>query len=196
MAPLVLNISPSITPPFKLDKLKKYYDKFDEKPAYILALSTLITLSPYGKVLTVMITVLHPYYKLDYIKHAWGGEMEQKEQQAAGNFAAKNWHDEALKIFEQTVSITDSVRLNLCSTYISPYQAKAYWKDWPDNSATDSSLNPSQDKQIILSDFDQHHQSLLNQRGSSTMTDTCGTEVQHYLKEVEDVGKAAAQDVV
>lgn len=111
---------------------------------------------------------------------------QQKEQQAAGNFAAKNWHDEALKIFEQTVSMTDSAWLDLCSTYTSPYQAEAYWKDRPDNSATASSPNPSQGKQIILSDFDQHRQSLLNQRGSSTMTDTCGAEVRHYLKEVEE----------
>jgi hypothetical protein len=73
----------------------------------------LIALSPYGKVLTVIITVLHSYYKLNYIKHAWGGEAEQEEQQVAGNFTAKNWHDEALKMFEQTVSMTDSVWLDL-----------------------------------------------------------------------------------
>ncbi|KIK76894.1 hypothetical protein PAXRUDRAFT_90536, partial [Paxillus rubicundulus Ve08.2h10] len=37
-----------------LNKISKYYNQFDEKPVYILAL------------------VLHPYYKLDYIKMAWG----------------------------------------------------------------------------------------------------------------------------
>ena len=77
-----------------------------------------------------------------------------------------------------------------CSTYISPFKAEAYWKDWPDKLATDSSpaqLNPSlQVKQIVLSDFDRHRQSLINQKGGSTTTDTCGAEVRRYLKEVEE----------
>ncbi|KIM51958.1 hypothetical protein SCLCIDRAFT_142179 [Scleroderma citrinum Foug A] len=33
---------------------------------------------------------------------AWGGAKEQEEERAAGNPNAKNWHDEALKILEQT----------------------------------------------------------------------------------------------
>ncbi|KIK80680.1 hypothetical protein PAXRUDRAFT_45037, partial [Paxillus rubicundulus Ve08.2h10] len=37
-----------------LMKIRKYYNKFDNKPIYALAL------------------VLHPYYKLTYIKMAWG----------------------------------------------------------------------------------------------------------------------------
>jgi hypothetical protein len=37
-----------------------------------------------------MITVLHPYYKLNYIKIAWGGEEEQMEEIAIGNSHAKN----------------------------------------------------------------------------------------------------------
>ena len=47
--------------------------------------------------------MLHPYYKLDYIKLAWGGEREQAEEQEAGNQDAKNWQDEAFNIFEETV---------------------------------------------------------------------------------------------
>ncbi|KAF8664016.1 hypothetical protein AX14_006784 [Amanita brunnescens Koide BX004] len=77
-----------------------------------------------------------------------------------------------------------------CSTYTSPYQTEAYWKDQLDNSTTDSflaqTLNPSQDKQIMLSDFDRHRQSLLDQKGGSTTMDTCGAEVRRYLKEVEE----------
>ena len=46
--------------------------------------------------------MLHPYYKLDYIEMAWGGAKEQEEERAAGNPNAKNWHNEALKILEQT----------------------------------------------------------------------------------------------
>lgn len=48
--------------------------------------------------------VLHPYYKLAYIKLAWGGENEQAAERAAGNRYAKNWQDEARKIVECEVS--------------------------------------------------------------------------------------------
>ncbi|KAF8443721.1 hypothetical protein L210DRAFT_3396056, partial [Boletus edulis BED1] len=68
-----------------IDKVMKYYNRFDDKPVYVLAL------------------VLHPYYKLDYIKMAWGGAEEQAKEIAAGNHNAKNWHDEALKIIESTM---------------------------------------------------------------------------------------------
>ncbi|KAF8221475.1 hypothetical protein L208DRAFT_1074551, partial [Tricholoma matsutake] len=61
-----------------LDKLKKYYSRFDQKLAFILAL-----------------VVLHPYYKLAYIKLAWGGAEEQAAEKMAGNRNAKNWKDEA-----------------------------------------------------------------------------------------------------
>jgi hypothetical protein len=37
--------------------------------------------------------VLHPYYKLAYIKHAWGGPEEQAAEIAAGNPDAKDWQD-------------------------------------------------------------------------------------------------------
>ena len=47
--------------------------------------------------------MLHPYYKLDYIGMAWGGEKEQAEEQGEGFEGAKNWQDIALKIFEETV---------------------------------------------------------------------------------------------
>jgi hypothetical protein len=47
--------------------------------------------------------VLHPYYKLAYIKISWGGPDEQAAEIAAGNFDAKDWQDEARKIVEKTV---------------------------------------------------------------------------------------------
>ncbi|KAF8480751.1 hypothetical protein DFH94DRAFT_629678 [Russula ochroleuca] len=68
-----------------LSKICKYYNQLDEKPAFILAL------------------VLHPYYKLAYIKMAWGGPEEQAAEQAGGNADAKDWHNEALKIVEHTM---------------------------------------------------------------------------------------------
>ena len=51
-------------------------------------------------------TVLHPYYKLQYIKLAWGGEKEQAEEHAAGNRNVKNWQDEAKQILESMVHMT------------------------------------------------------------------------------------------
>jgi hypothetical protein len=46
---------------------------------------------------------LHPYYKLAYIKLAWGGEEEQANKQAAGNQFTKNWQDEARQVLEAEV---------------------------------------------------------------------------------------------
>ncbi|KAG2748668.1 hypothetical protein P692DRAFT_201671844, partial [Suillus brevipes Sb2] len=56
-----------------LDKVGKYYRKMDDKPVYVLVL------------------VLHPYYKLEYIKITWGGPEEQEQECAAGNPSARDW---------------------------------------------------------------------------------------------------------
>ena len=48
-------------------------------------------------------TVLHPYYKLNYIKMAWEGPEEQAKELTTGNQNAMNWHDEALQIVERTM---------------------------------------------------------------------------------------------
>ena len=50
--------------------------------------------------------MLHPYYKLAYIKLNWGGPEEKAAEIAAGNLDAKDWHDEARKIVENTVRST------------------------------------------------------------------------------------------
>ncbi|KAM6491167.1 hypothetical protein JOM56_013406, partial [Amanita muscaria] len=68
-----------------LAKLMKYYCRFDEKTAYVLAL------------------ILHPYFKFHYIKLAWGGAKEQAAEIAAGNKHAKNWQEEALKVVENVM---------------------------------------------------------------------------------------------
>ncbi|KAG1749057.1 uncharacterized protein EDB91DRAFT_1040623, partial [Suillus paluster] len=68
-----------------LAKISKYYCRFDDKLVYVLAL------------------VLHPYYKLVYIKMAWGGPDEQKTEHEAGNLNAKDWHNKALQIVEKTM---------------------------------------------------------------------------------------------
>jgi hypothetical protein len=49
-------------------------------------------------------SVLHPYFKLEYIKIAWGGSEDQAEELARGNRGAKNWHEEAVKVIEAAVS--------------------------------------------------------------------------------------------
>ena len=41
-------------------------------------------------------TVIHPYYKLAYIKMAWGGPEEQARKWELGNIHAKDWQDEDL----------------------------------------------------------------------------------------------------
>ena len=87
-----------------LGKLGKYYSCLDEKPSFVLALG----MSSHSFILIQNIDqafkVLHPYYKLAYIKVAWGGPKEQAAEIAAGNPDAKDWQDEAWKIVEKTVS--------------------------------------------------------------------------------------------
>jgi hypothetical protein len=86
-----------------LTKLNKYYSRFDEKPAYILALSMFYF--QMRNCSDVDILVLHPYFKLAYIKMVWGGEEEQKEERWKRNKEAKNWQDEAQQILENTVCL-------------------------------------------------------------------------------------------
>ena len=50
------------------------------------------------------LSVLHPYYKLAYIKLAWGDPDEQAAELAGGNPYVKDWQDEAKQIVERTVS--------------------------------------------------------------------------------------------
>jgi hypothetical protein len=56
------------------------------------------------------VLVLHPYYKLNYIKIAWGGEEEQAAEIRASNADAKNWQQEAQGIIEAAVG--GSLRLD------------------------------------------------------------------------------------
>ena len=63
--------------------------------------------------------VLHPYYKLTYIKLLWGGPEEQAAEIEAGNRNAKDWQDEAKKMVEKTVSnFMRSCELRLISNYV------------------------------------------------------------------------------
>jgi len=90
----------------RLSKLRKYYLRIDTKPVFILALG-MFFVSPLASTLCLclLIIVLHPYYKLNYIKLSWGGAEEQATERLEGNPWAKNWQDEALKVVEKTVSV-------------------------------------------------------------------------------------------
>ncbi|RDB23356.1 Zinc finger BED domain-containing protein DAYSLEEPER [Hypsizygus marmoreus] len=122
-----------------LDKLKKYYSKFDEKPFYILAL------------------LLHPYYKLDYIKLAWGGAEEQAAEIAAGNRNAKNWQAEAHRVVEDTV--------------------ERYWKARPRATSSAPNVPIPPEKLAEMSEYDRLCQSLLDEDDSGWET-----ELRSYLK--------------
>jgi hypothetical protein len=63
------------------------------------------TLSYFFRCSNLSATVLHPYFKLEYIKHKWGGPAEKAAEEAAGNPNAKDWQDEALKVLERTVRL-------------------------------------------------------------------------------------------
>ena len=85
-----------------LEKLRKYYLNLDKKLSFVLALGK-ISGSFILFILMDTFAVLHPYYKLAYIKLSWGAEKEQDAAIAAGNLNAKNWHDEAKQLIERTV---------------------------------------------------------------------------------------------
>lgn len=95
-----------------LKKLKKYYSWFNEKPTYVIALGTSSFELHLNNLLNTI--VLHPYFKLAYIKIAWGRPAEQEAEHKAGNPSAKDWQDEAWKILEGMVcahSFADTIYL-------------------------------------------------------------------------------------
>lgn len=105
-----------------LTKFQKYYLQFDKKPSYVLALGKLpLNLSPLSLWACLpqhlKYAALHPYYKLKYIKMAWGGAKEQANEIQAGNVNAKNWQDKVLKILETTVSYTYHFLNKACSDF-------------------------------------------------------------------------------
>lgn len=86
--------------------------------------------------------VLHLYYKLTYIKMAWGGPNEQKAEIAAGNLNAQDWYNDTLKVVEKTM--------------------EEYWNDYEDSHNTvfcqDATLPLP-----LMSDYDLHHHQLVQE---------------------------------
>lgn len=88
-----------------LDKLRKYYCLFDDKPLFILAICKFILIHLIPCALIVRVIVLHPYFKLDYIVKVWGGEEEQRADIRKGKKKAVNWRKEAETIIRRAVSV-------------------------------------------------------------------------------------------
>jgi hypothetical protein len=61
-----------------LDKIGKYYNRLDAKPAIIAALGEWLFFISLKTCTNVPPPVLHPYFKLHWITLHWGGAEEQK----------------------------------------------------------------------------------------------------------------------
>lgn len=106
-----------------LEKVGKYYSHLNEKPSFVLVLGkTFIPLM--ARHINKPFEVLHPYYKLTYIKMAWGGPDKQAAEIEAGNPDAKDWQDEARKIVEKTVRrlfyLLEIITLTMCTKLDGP----------------------------------------------------------------------------
>ncbi len=88
-----------------LAKINKYYQKLDNTNIYILALCTflLVSLIVAANRVYRFSTVLHPYYKLDYIEEQWGGLNEYEVDLAAGLPNPINWTAHAREVTEKAV---------------------------------------------------------------------------------------------
>ena len=126
----------------------------------------------------IVIIVLHPYYKLDYIKMAWGGLEEQEQEIAAGNKNAVNWHDEALQVVEKTM--------------------QEYWDETtPGTGANNATLVsdrtvPTEDASrhvpallggMLESEYDRHRRRLIEQANRNTSMGWAN-ELRRYLTEL------------
>jgi hypothetical protein len=132
-----------------------------------------------------IIKVLHPYYKLAYIKLAWGGPEEQAAEIAAGNRNAKDWQDEAKQIVERTVGcIQWQTAIYLLMHH---WQMAQYYKSRPSASSPDISTADATPREApVLSDFDKHRETLL----SDDAEEGWASELRRYLSTMQrDVKK-------
>ncbi|KIL55505.1 hypothetical protein M378DRAFT_182221 [Amanita muscaria Koide BX008] len=134
-----------------IEKIKKYYNKMDARPAYILSLAS------------------HPWFKLDYFEHQWGGAKEQQEDIRNGNPYAKNWQDEARKVLEKTMEV--------------------YWQRMKDDTAstpiprsptTPEAAKPSQGS--VMTSFARHHQARMGRQEEEGWA----AEMRRFLRKIEN----------
>jgi hypothetical protein len=129
-------------------------------------------------------TVLHPYYKLAYIKLAWGGPVEQAAEIAAGNPNAKNWQAEARKIVEKTVRLIISNYNTMLNSTIK--QMAEYYSTRPAVAARN--ITSDTDPSITISEFDKHRESLL----SNDVEEGWVSELRRYIETMQrDIKKDA-----
>ena len=120
--------------------------------------------------------VLHPYYKLDYIKLAWGGAEEQAKERAAGNRNAKNWHDKALQVIENTMQ-----------EYWQAAEAETAAVQQPPTKPKSKDLAPAVDHsspETLGSEFDRHRRKLIEQASRDTSTMGWSAKLRCYLTEL------------
>jgi hypothetical protein len=157
-----------------LDKIGKYYSLLDDKPSFVLALSRYF--SYLNECHILIYSALHPYYKLAYIKHSWGGPNEQAAEIADGNADPKDWQDEANKLVEKTVSHMFYSFLIILLTNITTQMAE-YYENRPTTAATNVPTNQGDAVLHAMSDFDKHRETLL----SDDATEGWASELRRYL---------------
>jgi hypothetical protein len=122
--------------------------------------SVSFTISTAVPILIMSNEVLHPYFKLAYIKLAWGGAEEQAAERAAGNKYAKNWQDEARKIVEREVS-RQFIECAVSMNYTLAIQLELYWRTRPHCQATPLTPAATSQSTSLSSDFDLYRQTLV-----------------------------------
>ena len=125
---------------------------------------------------TIMLTnclVLHPYYKLAYVKMAWGGAEEEKAEREAGNLNAKDWHDEALQVVQRTM--------------------EEYWNQEVEESNSASGIPTASqvgNRHLLESEYDRHRRQLLRSQAIHVNSGGWKEELRRYLHDMPaDVSK-------
>ena len=158
------------------EEISKYYNKFDDKPVYILSLGTWVFYSISYHVLINILTVVHPYYKLAYIKMAWGGPEEQAHEREAGNLNAKDWYDKAHKVVERAMA----------SYWRDPAAPQTPFTNFMESSsaATEGSGLDGTATRTLESEFDQHHRLLIQQSSEYYNSSGWAAELHWYLSDL------------
>jgi hypothetical protein len=137
-----------------------------------------------ARIFSDIVKALHPYYKLAYIKLAWGGADEQMAERAAGNYNAKNWQDEAQQILETAVSYVCFRSTCLLEHYLR-HQMEEYWRRRPRAPSMAPSASNSVDVTVsshvsFLSEYDRYRQTLV----ATEDDEGWAAELRRYLKDM------------
>lgn len=148
-------------------------------PYILLLLVSMVRICPFLS--TNEPIVLHPYYKLDYIKMAWGGAEHQLQEIEAGNRHAKNWHDEALQVIEDAMQDY---------WHDSEAEATAVVRPPGVNRNRHSASTSEPPTKTLESEFDIHRRLLVEQANRTSSSMGWSAELRCYLTELpQDVSK-------